>query len=693
MNTIKQRKHLFVLLVLLALFAACKGESPTAPTSTSPGGGVTPPVGSAVVLTVSQAEPFTTSSSVITATVTTNGQPVANGTAVEFTTDFGTFTETGTQSALRTTTNGVATITLASPTAGKATIQAVVNNVSKTTSVTFKVKTQEPCTPGVNCPKLVPTITSIDPVVGNPGGGELVTIKGTNFTAPVKVFFDFGTGTTPKEVFVASATDTQIVVTSPAVDLGTGQTKNATIFVLTEAGTASEQRATAPAPFVYQAQVLTPTISTVSPDSGPIEGGTRITIFGSGFQAPVQVSFAPGTSGGAAGWTAMQVISISFSQIVAITPTARDVNPNGSGLLVGAVDLRVRNINSNTENIKAVAFLYKAKSQITAFGPGFGTAFGGTRVTIDGVGFNDPVTVSIAGVAATPISVNGTQVIAITGRTAIPCSPPTGAVVVTNVDNGDSASSGTVFAYTAEKPLITGFTLGSCGNNPGCSVTFTVLKPGVGLDGTGLIRFTFGTGVTASTVFPTPSLITEPFGPTSFVMTIPPVDFPTIACTTGGGLAGTKLGDTKVPVTFTNITTTCTDTINNFVISPPGPNACTATSPPPVATFTPSSFCAPNPDFGSHAVGTTTPMNITVSNTAPPGGQSLTVSSPTITGPNFSEFSESPATLTVAPGASALMTVTFAPTTAGTKDATLTVVTNDPTKQTVSICLHGTATP
>src|SRR3954452_23642113 len=102
MRTMRQKKYLFALLMLLAVFAACKGESPTAPTSTSGGGGgtTTPPTGSNVLLTVSNANPTVPSqSSIVTATVTQNGQPVPNGTAVEFTTDFGTFFETGTNTA------------------------------------------------------------------------------------------------------------------------------------------------------------------------------------------------------------------------------------------------------------------------------------------------------------------------------------------------------------------------------------------------------------------------------------------------------------------------------------------------------------------------------------------------------------------------------------------------------------------
>jgi hypothetical protein len=368
-----------------------------------------------------------------------------------------------------------------------------------------------------------------------------VTITGTNFVAPVRVFFDFGAGTTPKEAFVTSQTESQITVLTPSVDLGTGQTKTANIIVITRAGTSDEQRATSPA-FTFQAEVLTPVVTTVSPASGPIDGGTRVTIFGDAFQAPVQVFF---------GSAEAQVLTVTFKQIVVVSPAARDTAPGGSGSVTGAVDVRVININSNKSNTLPNAFRYTPKMQITAAGPTTGSAFGGTRVTIDGVGFDDPVAVSIGGIAAQPIKVSGTQVIAITSRTPTPCSPPSGVIRVTNVDNGDTAD-GPAFTYAAEKPTITG--VGPNPAQPGDALTVTVLKPGVGIDGTGLIRFTIGSGDNGFTVFPSPNIITDPVGPIAFVMAVPSPDFPTVSCTVNG-LTGTKLGPVKVPITFTNVTT------------------------------------------------------------------------------------------------------------------------------------------
>src|SRR5581483_2036330 len=235
--------------------------------------------------TASNSNPVVNSTSVITATVTQSGQNVPNGTAVQFTTNLGTFTDSGNAAVLKTTTNGVATATLTSGAAGTATVTATVNNASKTITVTFSA---QPVTP--QPPSTTPTITTVSPTTGLPTGGQQVVITGTNFIAPVRVLFDIGTGT-PKEAFVVSVSATQLVVLSPAVDLGTGQTQAADIIVITQAGSATEQRVVKSAGFTYQAAVLTPAIRALSPTSGPVSGGTRVTIIGDAFQAPVQVFF------------------------------------------------------------------------------------------------------------------------------------------------------------------------------------------------------------------------------------------------------------------------------------------------------------------------------------------------------------------------------------------------------------------
>src|SRR5206468_4353832 len=125
-----------------------------------------------------------------------------------------------------------------------------------------------------------------------------------------------------------------------------------------------------------------------------------------------------------------------------ITPAARDTNPDGSGAKTGPVDVRVLNVNSGKSVTAPSAFRYVNKAQITAITPDQGPFTGGTRVLIDGTGFNEPVTVYLDGIAASVIKVSATQITGISAGIALTsCADSTGPVVVTNVDNGDSATA------------------------------------------------------------------------------------------------------------------------------------------------------------------------------------------------------------------------------------------------------------
>jgi hypothetical protein len=679
MKTTTLRILLIAMVAALALvMVGCKGESsPTAPpnTSTVPPGGVIPPTGATVTLTVSNPNPLVSSRVTVTATVTQNGQPVVDGTAVQFTTTLGTFTDTGQSTTIRTTTGGVATAIFSSGSAGPATITATVNNVSKTTTVTF---TNAPVTP--QPPNTAPTITLVSPTIGLPTGGQIVTITGTNFRQPVRVLFDPGNGQPAKEGFVQSVTATQIVVVTPAFDLTTGQTLPVTITVIDEAGTTNEVKVSAANAFTYQLAILTPSFRGDNPTSGPIDGGTRVTIFGDGFQAPVQVFF---------GSAEAQVINVQFSQIIVMSPAARDTNPNGSGTVTGPVNIRIVNVGSGKEVTATAAFRYVAKMQITAVNPTVGSALGGTDVTIDGVGFNDPLTVDIGGVRAQVLRVSGTEILVRTGPLASPCATGGGAITVTNVDNGDTAVSASpqTFTYIGVQPVITSITSGSNPPQPGQALSVTVQNPGVGLLGTALINFAVGGQLAVST----PQSITNGLTATFSVIVpnLPLSAFPDKqACTGTGGVAGTQAAPHDFEVKFTNATTGCTTSATVTIAPLTSANPCVIPPPPAASVTLPASGCA-NAGSVPAASGTAT-TTITIANK---GGQNLTLGAPSITGTNAGDFSIAPTTgTTVPPSSSTTYTITFDPSAIGARSATVTFTTNDPVNPTVTVCLQGTGT-
>ncbi|HEX6640731.1 MAG TPA: IPT/TIG domain-containing protein, partial [Thermoanaerobaculia bacterium] len=449
---------------------------------------------------------------------------------------------------------------------------------------------------------------------------------------------------------------------------------------ITQAGSATEVRTVAADAFTFRNEQLTPRVSTASPNSGPVTGGTRVTIFGDGFQAPVQVLF---------GTAEARVITVEFAQIIVETPAARDTSDTGSGTVTGPVTITVRTIDSQTVTTLPGGFLYKAAIDITSFRPLLGPATGGTDVVIDGIGFLAPIDVTIAGVRATVLQVTGTRILARTGALPSSCASANGAVRVINVNNGDFEEfTDETFTYVPINPLIT--TVSPNPSVPGGNITVTVRDPGLGALGTSDIRFS----VNGRTLIPSPDRIGAGNGLQDFDVTLPLTGFtfPTVACTTGGGLAGTQFGPTELPLTFNNLTNGCSasTTIN---INPPSPNPCLSTPQPSVTTPAGGSCATPAPASVT-GVGfpTTTTAPIVINNASE--SQPLNITSVTISGSNASEFRINPTSANnIAAGGSANFTLTFDPTTAGAKDAVVTFNTNSTTTPTLTVCVQATAAP
>lgn len=699
MIDVKQRKVLFAVLMSLTLFAACKGESPTSPTTTPPTTSTspTPPVGASVTLTVTNASPLVNSTSTVTATVSENGQPVPNGTAVQFSTTLGTFTDVGSSglTIIKTTTNGVASATLTSGAAGTAVITATVNNVSKTTNVVFSAT---PVTPPA--PNTTPTISSINPSTGRPQGGETIVINGTNFRAPARVLFTCVGSTAnppdpavcggqgPKEALVTSVTPTQIQAVTPSFNVPTGQAVTFSIQVIVGAGTPNEQTVTQSSSFTFTSPTLTPSVTTVTPATGPIEGGTRITIIGSNFQAPVQVTMGgpPSNPGGPlTNMVELQVISTRFDEIIAITPEFRLIDPTLSAGN-GSVVLRVLNVASAQDDVLEGGFRYIPRMQITAITPAVGSALGGSQVIIDGLGFDDPVQVTVAGIPAQVTRVSGTQVVARTGALASPCSATAGPVTVTNVNTGDTATSVSSFSYIAVSPSITGVSSGGT-IIPGSTVAVTVLNPGVGPLGNASVAFNVG----SSTVTPTPSTITAGTGSQTFNVVVPTtITFPTAACDAGGGVTGRQFIATSVPLLFNNITTSCTATFaGGITVNPPTPNPCVAAA-PAASVVAPATGCAAGGSIAS-AGATSGTATITLGNAA--GSSPLTISAITVQNASNATITVTPAApQTINGGTTRSFTVTIDPTAAGPVSGQVVFTTNDPNNPTLTVCVSATGT-
>jgi len=279
-----------------------------------------------------------------------------------------------------------------------------------------------------------PSVTATSPNTGPTAGGVNVEIDGSNFQAGAAVVFG-----------LVQATSVMVVSSSRLMAMAPPHPAGAVDLKVTNPDNESTIKTQA---FTY---VQAPSISGVSPSSGPATGGTTVTITGAGFQVgppPSTVSF-----GGSAATSATVA---SGTQIQAVTPAHAG----------GAVDVVVTNPDGQNATA-AGAFSYIGGPMITSVMPGTGSTAGGTLVTIIGSGFQAGLTVLIGGSAATGITVFSSSQI------QLKTPPGAAGMVSVTVTNPDSsvANLANGFAYAPAPPP-------GCGGPPNyCARTDTMPAP------------------------------------------------------------------------------------------------------------------------------------------------------------------------------------------------------------------------
>ena len=136
-------------------------------------------------------------------------------------------------------------------------------------------------------------------------------------------------------------------------------------------GCGNENAPTAPIPPV--------TVTAVSPASGPLAGGTSVTITGTNFVVVTGVTIG--------GRDLLATTVRSSTRITGITPVAASH---------GAADVVVTCRNYEPGNCSG-CFTYNPLPTVTAVSPGSGPLAGGTHVTITGTNFIDITSVTIGG--------------------------------------------------------------------------------------------------------------------------------------------------------------------------------------------------------------------------------------------------------------------------------------------------------
>jgi hypothetical protein len=176
-----------------------------------------------------------------------------------------------------------------------------------------------------------------------------------------------------------------------------------------------------------------PAVRSISPEHGPVAGGTTVEIVGKNLGGVVSVFF---------GSTPSPVVTpVSQSAVRAVTPPG-----------TGTVDTTVTTSSGTTVTSAADEFTYVTTPSIQKVNPNGGTTLGGNRVTIAGAGFTGATAVSFGSIAATSVTVESDQeIVAVTpaepaGKVDVVVTAPTG---TSPIDPAD------VYGYSLKVPVIT----------------------------------------------------------------------------------------------------------------------------------------------------------------------------------------------------------------------------------------------
>jgi hypothetical protein len=294
-----------------------------------------------------------------------------------------------------------------------------------------------------------PEIASVSPGAGPAAGGNPVEIVGTGLSADTLVTFGETTVAARSATLDASGAG-RIEVLAPAQAEG----------VVDIAVTNDNGSALLPDAYWYVGAAGPEVALGVSPRSGNVEGGIRVTIAGRFAENVDTIQFG--------GVDADVVSNSSFATVVTLPAAAR----------AGLVDVRVT-FGSGASVTLDDAFEYLASVELDSITPSVGPSAGGTPVVLRGVGFAAPVRVTVDGVAASDVRlVSGTEVRAVTppgiaGSADVVVSVPGSTASL--VDGFTYESELTVTSFIPRRGSIAGNTyvvVRGTGFTPDCDVLF-----------------------------------------------------------------------------------------------------------------------------------------------------------------------------------------------------------------------------
>jgi len=224
-----------------------------------------------------------------------------------------------------------------------------------------------------------PAVSALSPATGSTTGGTSVVITGTSLTGASGVSF----GASAATVFTVNSA-TQITAIAPAGSAGMVDVTVTTIGGTSTTGSSDH--------YTYLA---VPVVSALSPVTGPVGGGTTVTISGTNLTGATAVKFGA--------TAASSFVVNSGTQITASAPAGT----------AGTIDITVTTPDGTSATAAADQYTYGNGPAVSAVSPATGPLAGGNLVTITGANLTGATAVSFGGTAAGSFTVNSaTQITA-----------------------------------------------------------------------------------------------------------------------------------------------------------------------------------------------------------------------------------------------------------------------------------------
>jgi hypothetical protein len=261
-----------------------------------------------------------------------------------------------------------------------------------------------------------PVLTSVSPSSGPEAGGTLLTLRGSNFSLGASIT----AAGLPCRLMTQDSKTLTCLTSAYSSDGVLGSSTSV------EVKNGNGKKSILSSSFQYNPA---PRIESTYPVSGPVTGGTRITIYGSDFNSKTRITIGGNPCPQVAGSSGR----FSVSCII----------PEGNSS--GAADVQVVNSDGQSYSLKNGYTYERVIPRITGLYPQTGLISGGTRISIDGAYFRPSATVTVGSSTCTQVQVS-------TDGTSLSCITPVSAradefrISVRNPDGETSVDSFT-FRY------------------------------------------------------------------------------------------------------------------------------------------------------------------------------------------------------------------------------------------------------